>query len=170
MRPHCDVFVHGFAELSVPLLRDYERPRPAHGAPLAALVVAGSPEPSSPELVARLADEADYVVVADGGADVCRAAGVAPDVLCGDGDSASPEASAWARAAARSCVGFPTEKYATDLALALDCARHEAGPARSSARPHAHLRRGRPARPRARRDGPARGVGRGVGARGGGRL
>ena len=126
VRPHCDVFVHGFAELSVPLLRDYERPRPAHGAPLAALVVAGSPEPSSPELVARLADEADYVVVADGGADVCRAAGVAPDVLCGDGDSASPEASAWARAAARSCVGFPTEKYATDLALALDCARHEA--------------------------------------------
>ena len=28
VRPHCDVFVHGFAELSVPLLRDYERPRP----------------------------------------------------------------------------------------------------------------------------------------------
>lgn len=126
VRPYCDVFAHGFAELSPALLRDYERPAAAHGRPLAALVVAGSPEPSSPELVARLADEADYVVVADGGADVCHAAGVAPDVFCGDADSASDEAARWARAAARTCVGFPAEKYATDLALALDCARHEA--------------------------------------------
>ncbi|MCR8907558.1 thiamine diphosphokinase [Thermophilibacter sp. ET337] len=126
VRPFCDVFVHGFAELSVPLLRDYERPVPVHGAPLAALVVAGSPEPSSPGLLAVLADEADYVICADGGADACRAAGVAPDVFCGDSDSASSEAAAWARAAARTCVGFPSEKYATDLSLALDCARHEA--------------------------------------------
>ena len=125
-RPYCDVYVHGYAELSLPLLRDYERPVAPHGAPLRALVVAGSPEPSSPELIARLADDADYVVVADGGADACRAAGVAPDLFCGDGDSASAEAAAWARAAARSCVSFPAEKYATDLALALDCARHEA--------------------------------------------
>ncbi|MBM6774796.1 thiamine diphosphokinase [Olsenella profusa] len=126
VRPWCDVFVHGFAELSLPLLRDYARPAPAAGEPLRALVVAGSPEPSSPALVASLADEADYVVCADGGADVCRAAGVAPDVFCGDSDSASGEAAAWARAAARTCVSFPSEKYATDLALALDCARHEA--------------------------------------------
>lgn len=126
VRPWCDVFAHGFAELSLPLLRDYERPRPAHGAPLRALVVAGSPEPSSPALLAELADGSDYVVCADGGADACRAAGVAPDVFCGDCDSASGPAAAWARAAARTCVGFPTEKYATDLSLALDCARHEA--------------------------------------------
>lgn len=126
VRPWCDVFVHGFAELSVPLLRDYERPAAAHGAPLRALVVAGSPEPSSAALLTRLADEADYVVVADGGADACRAAGVVPDLFCGDGDSASGEAAAWARAAARASVSFPSEKYATDLALALDCARHEA--------------------------------------------
>ena len=126
VRPWCDIFVHGFAELSLPLLRDYERPAAAHGAPLRALVVDGSPEPSSPALVARLAGEANYVIVADGGADVCRAAGMAPDVFCGDGDSAGSEAAAWARAAARTCVSFPSEKYATDLALALDCARHEA--------------------------------------------
>ncbi|MBM6676683.1 thiamine diphosphokinase [Olsenella uli] len=126
VRPWCDVFAHGFAELSVPLLRDYERPAAEHGAPMRALVVAGSPEPSSPALLARLADEADYVVVADGGADACRAAGVAPDLFCGDGDSASGEGAAWARAAARATVSFPSEKYATDLALALDCARHEA--------------------------------------------
>lgn len=126
VRPWCDVFAHGFAELSVPLLADYARPTPVAGEPLRALVVAGSPESSAPALVAMLADEADYVVCADGGADVCRAAGVAPDVFCGDADSASGEAAAWARAAARLCVSFPSDKYATDLSLALDCARHEA--------------------------------------------
>ena len=126
VRPWCDIFAHGFAELSLPLLHDYERPAAAHGAPLRALVVDGSPEASSPALVARLCDEADYVIVADGGADVCRAAGVVPDVFCGDGDSVGTEAAAWARSAARTCVSFPSEKYATDLALALDCARHEA--------------------------------------------
>ena len=126
VRPFCDVFAHGFAELSLPLLRDYERPVAAHGEPLRALVVAGSPEPSSPELLVALADDADYVICADGGADACRAAGAAPDVFCGDSDSASSETAAWARGAARTCVSFPSEKYATDLALALDCARHEA--------------------------------------------
>ena len=126
VRPFCDVFAHGFAELSLPLLRDYERPVAAHGEPLRALVVAGSPEPSSPELLVALADDADYVICADGGADACRAAGAAPDVACGDSDSASSETAAWARGAARTCVSFPSEKYATDLALALDCARHEA--------------------------------------------
>ena len=126
VRPWCDVFCHGFAELSLALLRDYERPAAEKGVPLRTLVVDGSPEPSSPELVSALADEADYVICADGGADVCRAAGVAPHVFCGDSDSASGEAGAWARAAARTCVSFPSEKYATDLALALDCARHEA--------------------------------------------
>ena len=126
VRPWCDVFCHGFAELSLPLLADYERPSRSEGAPLRALVVAGSPEPSSPSLVSALADGADYVVCADGGADVCHAAGVVPDVFCGDFDSASGPAVEWARSAARTCVGFPTEKYATDLALALECAQHEA--------------------------------------------
>ncbi len=129
VRPWCDVFVHGYAELSLGLLRDYERPLadvPRDAAPLRALVVAGSPEPSAASLVARLAEEADYVVCADGGADVCRAAGVVPDVFCGDGDSASPEASAWAEGVCARHVGLPPEKYATDLALALGCARHEA--------------------------------------------
>ena len=126
VRPWCDIFCHGFAELSLSLLADFERPGVERGAALRVLVIDGSPEPSSPKLVRALADEADYVVCADGGADVCRAAGVAPDVFCGDSDSASGDTVAWARAAARTCVGFPVEKYATDLALALDCARHEA--------------------------------------------
>ena len=133
VRPYCDVYAHGYAELSLALLNDYARPADAsaHGSasgekPLQVLVVDGSPEPSSPELVARLAAEADYVVCADGGAAACRAAGVAPDVFCGDSDSASADDADWARAAAKTDIRFPAEKYATDLSLALDCARHEA--------------------------------------------
>lgn len=126
VRPWCDVFAHGYPELSLALLRDYERPRKGDGEPLRALLVAGSPAPSSPELVRSLAKAADYVVCVDGGADALRAAGVAPDVLCGDSDSASLEAAAWASGAARTRIPFPPEKYATDLSLALDCARHEA--------------------------------------------
>ena len=126
VRPWADVFCHGFSELSLPLLYDYERPSLAQGAPLRVLVIDGSPEPSSPGFVAALADDADYVVCADGGAATCRAAGIAPHVFCGDSDSAALEDVAWARGAVRTCVSFPAEKYATDLALALDCARHEA--------------------------------------------
>ena len=133
VRPYCDVYAHGYAELSLALLNDYARPADASAPgsaagekPLQVLVVDGSPEPSSPELVARLAAEADYVVCADGGAAACRAAGVAPDVFCGDSDSASADDADWARAAAKTDIRFPAEKYATDLSLALDCARHEA--------------------------------------------
>ena len=87
----------------------------------------GSPEPSSVELVRALAAGADYVVAADRGAEVLFQAGVRPNVFCGDADSVSPEVAAWA----------PVEKYATDLALAIDCARHEA--ARQDARLHLTL-------------------------------
>lgn len=93
---------------------------------LAALVVDGSPEPSSPALVARLAAQAGYVIAADRGAEQCRRAGVVPDMYCGDDDSASAATVQWARADAAHALRFPTEKYATDLALAIDCARHEA--------------------------------------------
>ena len=48
------------------------------------LLVGGSPEPSSPELVARHADAADYSVAVDRGLDRLMAAGVAPDLFCGD--------------------------------------------------------------------------------------
>lgn len=126
IRPWSDVFAHGLREVSLGLLRDYERPCEAAGEPLRALLVAGSPEPSSASLVRALAETAGYVVCVDGGADVCRAAGVTPDVFCGDGDSASPDAAAWASSEARTRIALPADKYATDLSLALDCARHEA--------------------------------------------
>ena len=126
VRPYCDVYAHGYAELSLALLNDYARPADASAPgssagekPLQVLVVDGSPEPSSPELVACLAAEADYVVCADGGAAACRAAGVAPDVFCGDSDSASADDADWARAAAKTDIRFPAEKYATDLSLAV---------------------------------------------------
>ena len=93
---------------------------------LHALVVNGSPEPSSPALVARLASEADYVIAADRGAEQCKAAGVAPHMYCGDDDSASADTALWARTDAGRNIRFPSDKYATDLALAIDCARHEA--------------------------------------------
>ena len=97
----------------------------------------GSPEPSSVELVRALAAGADYVVAADRGAEVLFQAGVRPNVFCGDADSVSPEVAAWAHGQASTDIRFPVEKYATDLALAIDCARHEA--ARQGARLHLTL-------------------------------
>lgn len=115
-----------------------------------ALLVAGSPEPSSPELVARLAKEAGLVVAVDRGADACRAAGVVPGAFCGDADTVSPDTLAWIRglqgadAPELSVVPaddvretpevgqmgesfgirlFPPAKYDTDLSLAFSCAR-----------------------------------------------
>ena len=129
VRPYCDIYVHGYAELSLALLDDYARPgeKGAAGAStLRALVVDGSPEPSSTALVAELAADADYVIAVDRGAEVLMAADIAPDVFVGDADSASPEAASWARARAATDIRFPAEKYATDLSLALDCAGHEA--------------------------------------------
>ncbi len=132
VEPWCDIYVHGFAELSVALIKDYAAPTPqtaevpSDANPLRALVVDGSPTPSSPELVARLAAEADYVVAADCGAETCRAAGVAPNAYCGDHDSVSAATGAWASEQAGRTIEFPSEKYATDLSLAIDCARHEA--------------------------------------------
>ena len=90
------------------------------------MIVDGSPEPSSSSLVERLAREADYVIAADRGAELLHAIGLVPDVFCGDDDSVGGIASAWAHEGAKTDIRFPSEKYATDLALAIDCARHEA--------------------------------------------
>ena len=124
--PFCDITVHGYAELSLALIDDFaDVPSETRGV-MRALVVDGSPQQSSDDLVARLAADADYVIAADRGAEALWRVGVAPDVFCGDSDSVTPEAAAWARASAKTTIGFPSEKYATDLALAIDCACHEA--------------------------------------------
>ena len=83
------------------------------------LVVGGSPERPTAELVRRLAAETDLVVACDAGADACLAASVAVDVLIGDADSASTEALAWARSTALSEEAFPMDKDDVDLGLAV---------------------------------------------------
>ena len=88
-----------------------------------ALVVGGAPHACSPELLARLAREADVVAAVDRGLDACRAADLLPDVLIGDADSATPESLAWAREARVEEIAFPVEKDDTDLGLALAWAK-----------------------------------------------
>lgn len=124
----CDILVHGWAELSLSLIEDYAPPVAADEASgwFEALIVNGSPEPSSPELVKSLAGEADYVIAADRGAESLHAARVVPDVFCGDADSVSPEVAAWARQRASADILYPSEKYESDLGLAVACSRHEA--------------------------------------------
>ena len=66
MTANSDILAHGYPELSLALLQDYERP--FAGEPegeLRALIVAGSPDRSSAELVRELAAEADYVIACD---------------------------------------------------------------------------------------------------------
>lgn len=124
----CDILVRSWAELSLALIEDFAAPV-ADGQTagwLHALVVNGSPEPSSPELVRALAHEADYVIAADRGAESLQAAGVVPDVFCGDADSVSPMTASWARQRASADILYPSEKYESDLGLAVACARHEA--------------------------------------------
>ena len=123
---HSDILAHGYGELSLALLEDFAAPSTEVRGRCRVLVVDGSPEPSSPELVRGLAACADYVIAADRGAEVCRAAGVTPHLFCGDADSIDPETLAWGSGAAGTQIRYPEEKYATDLLLALECARHEA--------------------------------------------
>jgi thiamine pyrophosphokinase len=60
------------------------------------------------------------VVAADGGVDLALALGLSVDVAVGDFDSASPSGLATAEASGARVVGYPREKDATDLELALD--------------------------------------------------
>ncbi len=87
------------------------------------LVVGGSPERPSPQLLATLALQADVVVACDAGADACRAAGVAVDVLVGDDDSVSADGLAFARGTASSELTYPVDKDDVDLGLALTWVR-----------------------------------------------
>lgn len=96
------------------------------GGSLKVLIVGGSPERSLSATVKKLTKLADHIVAADGGADLLYELGIAPDVYCGDEDSVSPDALVWVKQVAFTSIEFPSEKYATDLLLAIQCARHEA--------------------------------------------
>lgn len=121
-----DILAHGYDELSLALLDDYAEQGGATTGVLRALIIDGSPKPSSPDLVCRLAEESDYVIAVDRGARVCREIGLAPHMLCGDDDSMGAETLSWAVKTCGARIVYPSEKYATDLSLAIDCARHEA--------------------------------------------
>jgi thiamine pyrophosphokinase len=84
------------------------------------LIVGGSPERPSPELLRRLSERCSYCLACDSGADACLAAGVHIDELVGDDDSLSPEALRYAIDGGARRKLFPMDKDKVDLALALD--------------------------------------------------
>ncbi len=107
-----------------------DAPEPEASSELRVLIVNGSPRQATPELVAGLAQECDAVIAVDRGVEVCRAANVVPDAFCGDADSASEEAKAWAEEHINICDIHHVEKDETDLSLALALAErlaHERG-------------------------------------------
>ena len=114
------VVLHGYEGLTISDLNGLA-PRVLH-----ALVIGGSPQPSSVRLVSELAERADIVIAADSGANVLMSAGVAPNVFCGDEDSVNAEACAWAHKHADKIVCHPVEKDDTDLGLCTALALEEA--------------------------------------------
>jgi len=90
-----------------------------------ALLVCAAPSPGAADLVAKLASSADMVIAVDGGGQVCRDAGVRPDVIVGDFDSLPGHLVDEFVGAGVRVVEFPADKDETDLALALQFARRE---------------------------------------------
>jgi len=87
------------------------------------LLVCAAPVSGSSEYVSRLAPNADIVIAVDGGGAVCLDAGVLPDYLVGDLDSAPSEAVDELLARGVPIQRFPTDKNESDLELAIAQAR-----------------------------------------------
>lgn len=64
----------------------------------------------------------DHLIAADGGANHCRALGIAPQVLIGDLDSVSPDELTRLEKSGTKIIRHPVRKDQTDLELALDWA------------------------------------------------
>ena len=129
MQEHSNIFAHTYGELSLLRLQDYERPlttEPSGEKPLEVLIVGGSPEAVSHTTLSTCAQSADYLIAVDHGADACHAAGVIPQLVLGDFDSASEETLSWLKEQQVPCMRFNADKYDTDLALALKSAEYEA--------------------------------------------
>ena len=88
-----------------------------------ALLIGNSPD-VSPRLLKQLAQQADFIVAADGGADSARKAGIYPDVIIGDLDSASSSAR---RKFSKARWIFVDNQNNTDLQKALDFISKQAG-------------------------------------------
>ena len=67
----------------------------------------------------HLADAANIIIAADGGAHHAAAAGLVPDVIIGDLDSLSGETVSQLRSAGATVINYPPRKDQTDLELAL---------------------------------------------------
>ena len=93
---------------------------------LRVLVVGGSPEVPSAELLRKLAQTSDFVVAADAGARALKGAGIVPHAFCGDADSCGDDVREWVSRTVAHVALFPREKDDTDLALAVACAREQA--------------------------------------------
>jgi thiamine pyrophosphokinase len=87
------------------------------------LLVCAAPEHDDAALVARLAGEHELVVAVDGGAALCRSAGITPDLALGDFDSLDTEELVRLSAARVEIVRFDPLKDETDLGLALEAVR-----------------------------------------------
>lgn len=129
MREHSNIFAHTYGELSLLRLCDYERPLVTTSSsekPFEVLIVGGSPEAISQTMLSTCAQSTEYLIAVDHGADACCAAGVVPQIVLGDFDSASPETVTWLKEQQVPCMKFNADKYDTDLALALKSAEYEA--------------------------------------------
>ncbi|MBD5560832.1 MAG: thiamine diphosphokinase [Clostridia bacterium] len=82
-----------------------------------ALIVAGG-APPRPELLSRICEDCELCVAADRGAEAFLAAGLVPDLLIGDLDSAAERTADQIRALGAEVVKVPREKDETDLELA----------------------------------------------------
>lgn len=91
-----------------------------------ALVVGSAPVPGEDSWYAETIRAADYLIAADGGLELCLAAGRVPVVCVGDFDSVSAEALAHAQELGARVRRYPTAKDESDLDLAVTVAR-EAG-------------------------------------------
>lgn len=89
------------------------------------VVVGSAPAYGAVAAYSSIIGEADVVIAADGGIELCLATGRMPDLLVGDLDSVSPSALARAREAGVRIIVFPAEKDESDLDLALAIARDE---------------------------------------------
>ena len=90
-----------------------------------ALLVGAARVTGSSTLVSRLAPNHDLVIAVDGGVSICLEAGVTPDVLVGDLDSADPATVDALLQRGVPIQRYPAEKDSTDLELAIAEARRQ---------------------------------------------
>lgn len=83
-----------------------------------ALIVGAGPG-ATPLTVETLNTASEYIVAADGGADVCLAVGLIPDIVVGDFDSIDARVMETLKGRGVEVERFSTDKDETDLALAV---------------------------------------------------